>query len=213
MRVGRRPAMTNLAGKASTHLYLIRHGQPQEATGLCYGRTDLRVAPLEQARLLTDLPAQLPQGTPLFASPLQRCARLAHALAPLLNSPPPTLDARLTEMDFGRWEMQAWNDIPRTEIDAWAADVVDYRPGDGESVHQVARRVLEFWQALRLQAPPAVIIVAHAGTLRLLQACSEYFYATQIARHAAATPHQIGYGSVQHIEMIAPGSQGGLSNV
>ncbi len=193
------------------HLYLIRHGQPQDVTGLCYGRTDLSVAPAEQARLLTDLPAQLPQGAPLFASPLQRCTILAEELAPLLNSPPPTLDPRLAEMDFGRWEMQAWNDIHRADIDAWAADVVEYRPGGGESVHQIAQRVLSFWQDLCQQALPAAIIVAHAGTLRLLQACNVHTCAAQLARHAAARPHQIAYGSVQHIQVDVPGTQYGLS--
>lgn len=191
-------------------LYLIRHGQPQDAHGLCYGRTDLGVAPAEQARLLATLPPQLPKGAPLFTSPLQRCASLAHALAAALGSAPPVLDARLAEMDFGRWEMQAWTDISRTEVDAWAADVADYRPGGGESVHQVALRVLAFWQALQRQVLPAAIIVAHAGTLRLLQACGTYACAIQLARHAASTPHHIDYASVQVLDMdtVAAGKDG-----
>ena len=44
------------------------------------------------------------------------------------------LDARLVELDFGSWEMHHWDTIPRAQIDAWAADVALYRPGDGESV-------------------------------------------------------------------------------
>ena len=43
-------------------------------------------------------------------------------------------DARLAELDFGHWEMQSWDGIPRAEVDAWAADVAHYRPGGGESV-------------------------------------------------------------------------------
>lgn len=189
-------------------LYLIRHARPQAGTGRCYGATDLLADPAEQARVLAELTVQLPRGLPMYSSPLQRCASLARALSLSLGSPLPVLDARLAEMDFGEWEMQAWHAIPRTEIDAWAADVVAYQPGGGESVHQVALRVMAFWQDLCRQALPAAIVIAHAGTLRLLQACPQHDCAIPLAYHAAATPHHIAYGSWHVLEMDRAGTSG-----
>ncbi len=80
-------------------LILVRHPQPLVAPGLCYGSTDLAVAPQELARVLAAVGPTLPPGLPLFSSPLRRCAELAAAL------PRASLefDARLVEIDFGAW--------------------------------------------------------------------------------------------------------------
>lgn len=47
-------------------------------------------------------------------------------------------------MGFGAWEMRAWNAIPRAEVDAWAADLLHYRPDGGENVLDMACRVAAF---------------------------------------------------------------------
>ncbi len=174
-------------------LILIRHPQPDVAPGMCYGRTDLAVAPaqLEQA-LATLLPA-IPDGIPLFSSPLRRCAVLAARLASA-----PIFDARLMEMDFGAWEMQAWDSIPRAGVDAWTADLANYRPGDGESVLQMAERVAAFYDDLQRQLDAnndgAAIVVCHAGTMRLLAARHAGLAPLAMALQAAGTPHRLPYG-------------------
>ncbi len=183
-------------------LILIRHPPPLIAPGICYGSTDLAVAPSELARALAaltdtlprDLP--LPNDLPLFSSPLLRCADLGRALAASLASASFTIDARLAELDFGAWEMQAWDAIPRAEIDAWAADVVHYRPGGGESVLAMATRV-QAWHAdlLRMNHASA-IVVCHAGTMRLLLACHRGLSLHDMAREAASKQHDIEYGAV-----------------
>ena len=76
-------------------------------------------------------------------------------------------------------------------IDAWAADMVHYHPGGGESVLQVAERIAAFYDDLQSDA----IIVCHAGTMRLLRARHAGLPPVEMALQAAQTAHQIPYGS------------------
>ncbi|MET3132473.1 alpha-ribazole phosphatase [Oxalobacteraceae bacterium GrIS 1.11] len=171
-------------------LILVRHPQPQVAPGLCYGSTDLAVAPEELARALADLTSRLPQDVPLFSSPLRRCAGLAAVLA----YPAFELDARLAELDFGDWEMRPWDAIERAEIDAWADDMAGYRPGGGESVLQMAARVAAFHDALLRKQTSCAIVICHAGTMRLLAARHAGLSCEAMALQAAREPHAIAYG-------------------
>lgn len=177
-------------------LYLIRHPRPDVASGICYGVTDLTVAPDEIEQVLPGLVAVIPKRIPLFSSRLQRCTLLAGPLGDSCDCGPVNHDARLIEMDFGRWEMQPWGSIARAEIDAWANDLVDYRPGGGESVHQVAQRVTEFLTDLLKTGVDEAIVVCHAGTIRLLLTWLPMSSTRDMARRAAATAHQITYGGV-----------------
>lgn len=98
---------------------------------------------------------------PLVSSPLQRCTDLAAALAPDFR-----IDERLTELDFGSWEMQAWDDIPRAQIDAWAADPLGFAGHGGESVVQMQARVRRALAALEGDC----VWVTHAGVMKLVLA-------------------------------------------
>lgn len=185
-------------------LILVRHPQPLVAPGVCYGSSDLPAAPDDVARVHAALlaSASIPPGTPLYSSPLQRCT----ALASLLGVH--TLDARLAEMDFGAWEQRSWDDIPRAEVDGWAADLAHYRPGGGESVLQVAERVAAFRSDLLHQhGGQAAAIICHAGTIRLLIALEAGLRAglplAEIALRAAAAPHKIAYGETVILEAVA----------
>ena len=170
-------------------LILVRHPQPDVAPGICYGRANISTSIEAIAQVATKLRAAgLPGTLPVYASPLARCATLAAAL-----DVPVTLDARLAEMDFGAWEMRAWDAIPRAEVDAWAGDLLHYRPGGGENVFEVARRVAAFRQELQ---HPAALVICHAGTIRLLSALHAGGSLEQAALRAAASAHRIGYGEV-----------------
>jgi len=178
-------------------LHLVRHPQPDVAPGLCYGATDVPVTEAELSRVQAMLEAQgLPGRLPVYASPLQRCALLARRLQPATLS----IDARLAEMDFGRWEMRAWSDIPRSEVDAWAAGLLHHRPGGTENVLDVAGRVAGFIGHLRAGATQAALVICHAGTIRLLLAMQSGLPLEQAALQAAATPHRIAYGEILMLE-------------
>lgn len=175
-------------------LYLIRHPQPGVAAGICYGRSDL-AAPRERVlEAAGALAPQLPRDAALWSSPAARCAALAETLAGALGATV-RYDARLLEMDFGAWEMQAWDSIPRSEVDAWAADIAAYRPGGGECVLDVAERVKAFHDKLKADGRDAVL-VCHAGVIRLLLAALAHGGPAEMARAAARAPHRIAYGEL-----------------
>lgn len=179
-------------------LHLIRHPQPAIEPGVCYGHSDLALMPNAGAPVLAALLRRLPQGIPVFSSPLQRCTALAVPLARALRSAAPHEDARLMEMDFGAWEMQPWDVIARADIDAWAANLVGYRPGGGESLEAMAARIIAFLRelpALLGQARQAVI-VCHAGSMRMILEYSPGIDAADLAELTASklAQRQIAYG-------------------
>lgn len=177
-------------------LYLVRHPKPIIASNTCYGRTDLAVSAQEHARVAAALLPLLPKGVPLFSSPLRRCAELAQRIADPLACSSILIDQRLAEIDFGAWEGRCWDTIARAEIDAWADDMVGYRPGGGESVLQMAQRVRAFHADLMQSRQDCAIVICHAGTIRLLSAYRHGLSVSEIALHAAQTPHAIDYGAV-----------------
>jgi alpha-ribazole phosphatase len=151
---------------ASTNtLFLVRHATPKVQKGICYGRLDLETIADDAQALHEKLTTILPRDIDLHTSPLQRCASTAHALA-ASGWPVPTIDERLAEMHFGDWEGKPWNDIERAQIDAWAANIVDYRPPSGESVRDVAARALACIAQLSFAKDTALI--THAGVIQVL---------------------------------------------
>ncbi|MFJ2992782.1 alpha-ribazole phosphatase family protein [Pandoraea sp. NPDC087047] len=156
-------------------LILMRHPPPEVATNVCYGRTD--IAPLAagfdvalaamHARLGRVLGERKP--TVIHSSPLRR-ARVAATVMADRFGVPLQVDERLAEMNFGDWELRAWDDIDRSALDAWAQDVAGFSPPGGESARDVALRMEAWAQALRAQASRSDdvhVVVAHAGPIRL----------------------------------------------
>jgi len=106
----------------ASRLWLVRHPRTAVPAGLCYGAADVPIDDAHLVELLAALPARLPRDAALYSSPLSRCLRLARALHGA-GFAPPAVDARLREMDFGRWEGRLWSELPREEIDAWRDDI------------------------------------------------------------------------------------------
>lgn len=181
-------------------LYLIRHPQPAIAPNLCYGGTDVSVAEEHAESAARALAEALPKQAPIYSSPLSRCAGLAEKLAPLVGSSPPVYDSRLAEMHFGNWEMQSWEDVPRMEIDAWAENIPHFRPGGGETVAEVARRVVAFERELKSLTSGSAIVICHAGTIRLLLACRHEKDPEQIALLAARNDRRVAFGECIIVE-------------
>lgn len=141
-------------------LHLIRHPQPLIAPGVCYGHLDVDID--DPTSLAAALRARLPVGLPVYTSPLRRCLKLARLLDAAAVP-----DERLKEMHFGEWEGRSWRDIPRAEIDAWAANVLDFVPPGGESPRQMAARIAHFLIDVRADES---VLVTHAGVIRQILA-------------------------------------------
>ena len=170
-------------------LYLIRHPKPEIATGICYGQSDIDVSDLNCRLVFEQLKTALPTDISMFSSPLQRCAKLARLLHRI-----PRLDARLMEMHFGKWEMQSWDVIDRSEIDAWAANVAGYQMVGGETVIDMAARVIDFLRDLSQKNLHAAAIVAHAGSIRMILAYQANMQARDLAEAVAREKKSIQFG-------------------
>jgi alpha-ribazole phosphatase len=146
-------------------LYVIRHPEPLDAEGICYGQSDLDVSDEVLAITATHL-KDLLQDKPIdlyLSSPLQRCSKLAAELSSDFVT-----DERLLEMHFGIWEGLAWDDIDRQAFDAWAEDYVHNQTPDGESFLDVQARVKDLLIELSSRELETVAIIGHAAVIRAL---------------------------------------------
>ncbi|TSE24964.1 histidine phosphatase family protein [Tepidimonas aquatica] len=150
-------------------LWLVRHAAPVVAPGLCYGRLDVAADPTATAAAAQALRRALPPRWAGWHSGLQR----ARALAQALGAPPLAdwrLDARLDEIDFGAWEGLPWDAVGPGALDAWVANFAHHRPGAGESVADLLRRVHAALHEVRALHPEGdVVWITHAGVIRAVQ--------------------------------------------
>ena len=141
-------------------LHVWRHPRADGAEGICVGRTDLRVDP-RRARNLAHQIVRFARSRALprivVTSPLARTRDVGRWLSRW--GWVHRVDEALCEADFGDWEGQPWTAIPRAALDAWSDDFADYRPGGGESVAGLLRRVRAF------DPGRARIAVTHGGWL------------------------------------------------
>lgn len=148
------------------HIYLIRHTTPAVEKGTCYGQTDLDVTDTFTTEVAGILPYISDTIESVYSSPLQRCKKLAHALFPGKEI---ITDADLMELNCGTWEMQLWNEIPKSEITPWQEDFVNVIVPGGESYVQLHDRVIQCFENIRGEGKTAAI-VAHGGVLRSIVA-------------------------------------------
>lgn len=151
-------------------LWLLRHARVLVQSGLCYGVSEVDADPAATdttAQNFASIPAR---SSLLWTSPSARALLLASAIRSRRpDIAAPLMDARLQEMDFGNWELQAWEHIPRTAIDAWVTDFADHRFGGKESAQEVIDRVAAaLSDASKLQVPE-MVWVTHAGVIRAVQ--------------------------------------------
>ncbi len=147
-------------------ILVARHPRPRIGARTCYGRTDV---PLAEPAATGAAAIMAAAGEPIeriVSSPLSRALLVAQVVAAATGAPLHT-DDRLVEMDFAGWENEPWSAIPRAEIDAWAADPLRYRPGGGESVEMVLRRVRRAWTGIA-SSEANTLVITHAGPIRCL---------------------------------------------
>ena len=158
-------------------IWLVRHGESTwNALGLAQGHCDQARLTRRGEQQAWAVAAQLrsrPIGA-LYASDLRRALQTAAPLATVLGLPV-TRDPRLRERCLGVLEGTDSAAIHPTASGVHAHHVVDAdaRPPGGESVREFYRRVAEFADdlpALGDQALGDIAVVAHGGTLRVLNA-------------------------------------------
>lgn len=148
-------------------IYLIRHTTPDVAAGIAYGQTDLDVIDSfeDEVKIIQEKAGDIGSFR-FFSSPLQRCKKLAQALA---GDPRKIhFDDRLVELSFGDWEMQPWDELPQDEMKAWRGNFVSKSAPNGETFLQLYERVSDFWDQLATEDVDDAVVVSHSGTMHAI---------------------------------------------
>lgn len=164
----------------ATELYFTRHGQTvwNVENKIC-GATDSPLTELGRRQAielgekirLEKLPIQQ-----ILCSPLSRAADTAGCIAQVTGLPL-TVEPRLTEQNFGRFEGTPRNGA---EFAAAKANFVESFDG-GESMLRVAARIYSLLDELRSR-DETFLLVAHNGIARVV---NSYFYDMTNAEYAA----------------------------
>lgn len=145
------------------HLYLIRHTKVNIAPGICYGQSDIELV----ESYLTDFQSikeklNKVSFDAIYTSPSKRCKKLAD----FLNYSTPIIDERLMELNFGEWEMQAWDNINHPDYSLWMNDFVNVSCPGGESFIDLHLRVESFLTDLEKTNYSNIAIITHSGVIR-----------------------------------------------
>ncbi|MCW3148447.1 alpha-ribazole phosphatase family protein [Stutzerimonas stutzeri] len=150
---------------------LLRHGETERGGGF-RGSLDDALTPRGWQQMRDAVAGAGPWDV-LVSSPLQRCAAFARDLAERSRLPL-YLDADLRELHFGEWEGRSAAELMQVDADAlgrfWA-DPYGYTPPGGEPLLHFEQRVLAALQRLQRRfARQRLLVVGHAGVMRLLLA-------------------------------------------
>ncbi len=150
-------------------LWTIRHTKPYNPNDVCYGRLDFDVSqtfPEESSNAIAAYLKTEAKPTRLFASPLLRCMRLAEKVAEVTKLP---IEKReeILELHFGTWEGSKLTAAPEEQMQAWLSNLRGYRFPEGESFHDVDKRVEKFLDSL--DDDGEFLCVTHAGVIASMQ--------------------------------------------
>lgn len=158
---------------------LLRHGATCETSdGVLRGRGDdaLSAEGWQQLRQAASAAqSQQQRWQRIVSSPLRRCADFAHELAAQWALPL-SIDARLSELDFGAWEGRHYSEL-LAEPDSAAAlqgfwdDPWRHPPPQGETLSTFENRVLDAWNELSAVCTAetsTTLVITHGGVIRLL---------------------------------------------
>lgn len=169
------PAPAAPAARTSA-LWLIRHGESTwNALGLAQGHNDQARLTRRGMRQAAEAAARFRghRVRALYASDLRRALQTAAAFSDVLGLPV-FADTRLRERSLGLFEGTASAAIGPavTGLDDGRVTDPDTRPAGGESVRDLFQRAAAFCDELAAAPGGAgdVVVVAHGGTLRVLDA-------------------------------------------
>jgi probable phosphoglycerate mutase len=167
-------------------LYFVRHGETDwNAEGRYQGAKDIPLnargrgqAALngELLKMLLDRSHRAATDFTWYVSPLGRTRETMDKVRAGVGEPLPdvTIDPRLIEISFGIYEGHLHTELASAEMAIAGerdASFWYFRPPDGESYDDVAKRVIDFGASL---TGPS-IIVSHGGILRVLRHLIEGF--------------------------------------
>lgn len=154
-----------------TTIDILRHGEP--VGGRRYrGQLDDPLSEKGWAQMRAAVGGHCPWRL-VATSPLRRCAAFAEELA-AAHGLPLRAEPRLQEVGFGAWEGRTREELSAAQpglLERFYADPVANPPPGAEPLAAFQRRVVAVWRELLVQHQGShVLIVAHAGVIRMLVA-------------------------------------------
>lgn len=149
-------------------IYLIRHTSVGVEKSICYGQSDVPLSANfenESNSILSQF--DLKEVFQIYTSPSSRCTNLARKFNKNIE---PILDSRIMELNFGKWELQKWDEINPNELNPWMEDFVNVNCPNGESYRELAVRTFEFLKEIVKQQHEKIIVISHGGVIRSLLA-------------------------------------------
>ena len=160
--------------KATTRIYLIRHGEVAVAYHRTFGgKIDMELSPrgVEQAKGTANYLRRVRLDA-IYASPMRRAQE---TLAPLVAEFPaltPVNLADLREVDFGEWTGHTWEQVLEkfgTHAFDWLEKMDQAAIPGGESAAQFRARVEPcLRRILKEHHGQTVAVVCHGGVIRML---------------------------------------------
>ena len=152
-----------------TWIALIRHAPTAwNAERRIQGRADVRLSEEGRAMAKRWRPPQALDAARWVSSPLSR----AQETAQLMGVARFSLEPRLVEMDWGRWEGQRLAELRDGRGEEMAANEargLDFRPEGGESPREVQGRLVS-WLADVAEGGRPMAAVTHKGVIRAVYA-------------------------------------------
>lgn len=180
-------------------LTFIRHTRTATGPGICYGHTDVDLAPSapdEMSRILEKINQYQP-GL-MVSSPLQRCTKLASFLENHYQLSF-QLDDRIKETCFGEWELKPWNEIKQSQLLEWTESFENIPPPGGESFNMLLDRFDPFWKEIWENSAREIFVISHDGILRSALVKALGLSARQVFSFTLA------YGTVIRIRKVESG--------
>ncbi len=151
-------------------LDLLRHGDAED-DGCYRGRTDSALT-VQGEQQMQAYGAVSPGWQRILCSPLRRCAEPARQIAQRLNLACEE-DARLLELDFGRWDgrsyAQVWQQEQAAVLAFWQDPEANAPPG-GEHLADFRARLNSLQRSLQQEAQAKTdghfLLLTHGGVIR-----------------------------------------------
>ena len=158
----------------TTRIWLVRHGEPAETAGRCYGKLDVRLSAagrVQMQRIAACLRAE--RFDAIYASPRTRTTESARILAASHDCACQP-DEGLGEIDFGDFEGLTYDEIAARYpalYRQWMESPTEVQFPNGESFAAMRLRVLRTFEKIRVRHEGGTVaIVTHGGVIRILLA-------------------------------------------
>lgn len=184
-------------------LLLLRHGDiGAEYCDRYIGSTNVSMSPRGH-RQIRAVRALLPEGSPYqcISSPMKRCMETAAVIMEAADMKF-TIDPDLREIDFGRWEGMAFDEIQKAfpgEMVSWAELSADFSFPEGEKFADFQARITGVAHRLEKHPAETLVVCTHGGVIRLLichfLGLQSWQYILFKVKHASLTTIELFDGS------------------